>query len=256
MKAKVTNRKSVSSQRTLFGIVAIAFCVVCAVVLISVLGVSYAGAFNFGESEQKIEDKPASDQVEFVETKTTETDTLQTSSKRDVSALYQNIKDEEDEKARIEAEKKRAHDEECIAKGVTNKAAAGNPNDGVDFTVGRDAFVKEWGARLDAYLSGSTLAGYGEKFADAAFENGIDPRVSAAISNTESTKGANCFRSHNAWGWMGDTVWDSWETAIYAHAKGFADGYGYTVTLAGAQKYCPPTYQDWYSKTTAQIALI
>ena len=104
--------------------------------------------------------------------------------------------------------------------------------------------------------AGSPLSGYGATFAEAAWENGVDPRFSPAISNTESTKGLNCFRSHNAWGWMGNTSWGSWNESINAHVQGLAKGYGYTISLANANKYCPPTYEDWYAKTLAQMQLI
>ena len=126
----------------------------------------------------------------------------------------------------------------------------------IDWNVSQEEFVSEWGSRIDAYLSGSALFGYGTAFAEAAWENGIDPRFSPAISNTESTKGQNCFRSHNAWGWMGDTSWGSWDEAISAHAQGLAKGYGYTISLSNASKYCPPTYEDWYAKTLAQMQQI
>ena len=38
--------------------------------------------------------------------------------------------------------------------------------------------------------------------------------------------------------------------------QGLAKGYGYTISLANANKYCPPTYEDWYAKTLAQMELI
>ena len=126
----------------------------------------------------------------------------------------------------------------------------------VDWNVSKAEFVGEWTLRIDAYLAGSPLSGYGATFAEAAWENGVDPRFSPAISNTESTKGLNCFRSHNAWGWMGNTSWGSWNESINAHVQGLAKGYGYTISLANANKYCPPTYEDWYAKTLAQMQLI
>ena len=71
----------------------------------------------------------------------------------------------------------------------------------VDFSVGKEAFISTWSQRIDAYLSGSPLAGQGVTFATAAWEYGVDPRWSPAISNTESSKGAVCFKPYNAWGW-------------------------------------------------------
>ena len=125
----------------------------------------------------------------------------------------------------------------------------------IDWSVGREAFVAEWSARIDAYLAGSPLSGYGTTFAEAAWENGIDPRWSPAISNTESGKGSACFLPHNAWGW-GSSAWGDWDTAIRAHVAGLASGYGYSLTPEGAAMYCPPHAADWYNKTLAQMASI
>ncbi|WP_242622266.1 hypothetical protein [Olsenella sp. Marseille-P4559] len=132
---------------------------------------------------------------------------------------------------------------------------SGNSADDVSWQSDKDSFVTQWGGRLDAYLAGSPLAGYGSTFAAAAWEYGIDPRLSAAISNVESSKGLYCAYSHNAWGW-GSVSWDSWETAIYAHAAGLASGYGGYLTYAMAQKYCPPNASAWYSSVAANMAAI
>lgn len=125
----------------------------------------------------------------------------------------------------------------------------------VDWSIGKSAFVAEWSARIDAYLDGSPLAGYGEAFAQAAWDNGVDPRWSPAISNTESGKGSACFRPCNAWGW-GNSGWGDWETAIRAHIEGLARGYGYSITPDAAQTYCPPTWESWYGKTLDQMSII
>lgn len=109
-----------------------------------------------------------------------------------------------------------------------------------------------WAARIDAYLAGSPLAGYGSTFAEAAAQYGVDPRFSPAISCIESGKGRYCFRTYNAWGW-GGINWPDWKTAIYAHVKGLATGYDGTLTLEGARRYCPPTYQEWYSSVLAEM---
>ena len=112
--------------------------------------------------------------------------------------------------------------------------------------------VDEWAARIDAYLAGSPLAGYGATFAKAAATYGVDPRFSPAISCVESSKGAICFLPHNAWGW-GSSSWGDWESAIYDHVAGLAGLYGGTLTLEGAQMYCPPSYQEWYSSVLAEM---
>lgn len=112
--------------------------------------------------------------------------------------------------------------------------------------------VDAWAARIDAYLEGSPLAGQGRNFAEAALRYGVDPRWSPAISCIESSKGAACFRPHNAWGW-GNSSWGSWAEAIDAHVAGLARGYGYTISLAAAKKYCPPTYRLWYSSVSSEM---
>ena len=125
----------------------------------------------------------------------------------------------------------------------------------VDWSVGKEAFMAEWSGRIDSYLAGSPLEGYGWVFAEAAWDNGVDPRWSPAISNTESSKGEVCFRSCNAWGW-GNSSWGDWESAIRAHVAGLAAGYGYSITVDAAQSYCPPNWQEWYNNTLGQMSFI
>ena len=96
--------------------------------------------------------------------------------------------------------------------------------------------IDKWAARIDAYLSGHELAGYGKQFAEAAARHGLAPRLSAAISFIESGGGDVCFRPHNAWGW-GSSSWDSWEEAIEAHAAGLEEGYGPDFNLELCAKY-------------------
>lgn len=139
--------------------------------------------------------------------------------------------------------------------GSSSGSAAEPPaasTDTADWSSNEDAFVSQWTARINNYLAGSPLSGYGETFARAAWTYGVDPRWSPAISCVESTKGAYCFASHNAWGW-GSVSWDSWEEAINAHVAGLARGYGYTLTYAAAQKYCPPNADHWYNSCLAQM---
>lgn len=125
----------------------------------------------------------------------------------------------------------------------------------VDWSVSRDEFIATWAARIDAFLEGTNLSGYGNVFAEAAWENGIDPRFSPAISMTESGCGAICFLPCNAWGW-GAMSWGCWEDAISDHVAGLAAGYGYCVTQSGAQMYCPPNCAYWYATVQSQIELI
>ena len=95
----------------------------------------------------------------------------------------------------------------------------------------------------------------GETFAAAAWDYGVDPRWSPAIACVESGLGANCAHSYNAWGW-GSVSWSSWEEAIDAHVAGLARGYGYTLSVTAAQKYCPSNWESWYNKVSAQMSAI
>ena len=88
-----------------------------------------------------------------------------------------------------------------------------------------------------------------------AWDYGVDPRWSPAISCIESSKGEACFLPCNAWGW-GSESWGSWEEAIYDHVQGLARGYGYTVTPEAAEVYCPPNHERWYEVTVAEMAKI
>lgn len=137
-------------------------------------------------------------------------------------------------------------------------------NDGANWYADRDEFLAEWTPRLDAYLQGSALEGQGANFAASAWKHCIDPRYSAAISNIESGKGRLCIRPYNAWGWgAADSdpsglakEWSSWEEAIEAHTAGLENGYGYTISMSGARKYCPYNWQEWYNTTLNEMAKI
>ncbi len=125
----------------------------------------------------------------------------------------------------------------------------------VDLNMDKQAFVDKWAPRIDAYLDGSPLGGYGYLFASAAWDNGVDPRWSPAISTVESSKGRYCFRTYNAWGW-GSVNWDSWEESIPKHVNGLARLYGYTLTMAAAYKYNYETPVDWYNKVASEMSKI
>ncbi|AEB06836.1 hypothetical protein Corgl_0722 [Coriobacterium glomerans PW2] len=125
----------------------------------------------------------------------------------------------------------------------------------VNWNLSRDQFVAEWSGRINNFLAGSPLAGYGQLFAESAWNSGCDPRFSPAIACIESSKGAHCFRSHNAWGW-GSRSFGSWEEAIPAHVSFLKSVYGGALTPSAARKYCPPTWQDWYNKVGSQMSRI
>ena len=159
--------------------------------------------------------------------------------------------EEEEEQRRQSGDEGTGEDGELTSGDVS----ADPGSDGADWSTDKATFVAAWAGRIDSYLSGSPLSGYGANFAAAAWDYGVDPRFSPAISCVESSKGRYCFRNHNAWGW-GSVDWDSWEEAIDSHVRGLSRGYGYTVTIPGAQKYCPPNWEFWYSRVCAEMALI
>lgn len=159
--------------------------------------------------------------------------------------------------AAAQAQEKAAENPETLTPDPNTDANTGNTNTNisdVDWSSDKATFVAQWGARIDAYLSGSPLAGQGKTFAAAAWDFGVDPRYSPAISHTESTKGLYCFKPYNAWGW-GQYSWSSWEEAIYAHVGGLSRGYSYTICLADAKKYCA-NWEHWYNTTLNQMNLI
>ena len=161
--------------------------------------------------------------------------------------------DEGEDAAAIEEAPAAPTSEEIVeATQEASDAAAEATSDGADWSTDKATFVESWAGRIDAYLAGSPLAGYGATFASAAWDYGVDPRWSPAISCIESTKGEACFLPCNAWGW-GSESWGSWEEAIYDHVQGLARGYGYTVTREAAAKYCPPNADFWYERCIEEM---
>lgn len=136
-------------------------------------------------------------------------------------------------------------------------ATSGEPSqDGGDGagTGSSSSAEDSWAARIDAYLAGSPLSGYGRVFAQAALAYGVDPRWSPAISCVESTMGSYCFRPYNAWGWMGHSF-SSWEEAIWAHVEYLGYMYGGQLTMEAANTYCDPG-EEWYYAVSAEMSCI
>ncbi len=185
--------------------------------------------------------------------------------KEEAETALQEAKAAREEVQRQAEEKARRETEEAAAAVAAAQAQAGQeaqlaaPSQAtpssVDWSQDKQAFVGHWAPRIDAYLAGSPLGGQGKTFADAAWDYGVDPRWSPAISNTESSKGLYCFKPHNAWGW-GSSSWGSWEEAIRDHVAGLARIYGPTISMEAARKYCPPNADHWYSATLAEMERI
>ena len=167
--------------------------------------------------------------------------------------------EEAERKAALEAAKKKEEAKETFTTESGNEVQVEVPPAKdpapVDPGSDKDVYVSEWAGRIDAYLAGSPLAGQGKTFAEAAWDYGVDPRFSPAISTVESSKGRYCFKPHNAWGW-GSSSWGSWEEAIREHVQGLAIGYGGQLTYAGAKKYCPPNADFWYSTVLSEMSKI
>ncbi|MCI1666176.1 MAG: hypothetical protein LKI25_07460 [Atopobiaceae bacterium] len=227
-------------------------------------------AYKLSEMEQELEDTQAELDSEKAEADS-EKDAAATAL-AEAQAARQKAQEEAIAKAQAEAAAQALAQQQAQEQAAADAAAATTGDSstadssstgsvsspttgGVDWSLDKQGFVNEWAPRIDSYLSGSPLSGHGSTFAAAAWDYGVDPRWSPAISNTESSKGLYCFQPHNAWGW-GDVSWDDWDTAIYAHVKGLSSGYGYTISISAAKKYCPPTYMDWYEATLSQMQMI
>lgn len=167
--------------------------------------------------------------------------------------------------AAAQAADQRAQEDLIAASGGTEeeKAAASQSAAATNSTVNasnvgwssdKTSFVNEWAPRIDAYLSGSPTAGTGIYYASAAWDNGVDPRWAPAISYVESSLGAVCFRSYNAWGY-GGSGFSSWEEGINRVVSSLGGSlYGGYLTRDAAATYCPTNPDGWYSECAAQMA--
>lgn len=224
-------------------------------------GAADTGTFGVGSATASTSTAvAATGQAEVSDISAREATVLTSTASRDITQGIDSINEKKEAERRAAEEAARLEEEARIAAAEQAKAeqqaSVGMASlTDVDWSVGKDAFISEWTARIDAYLAGSPLAGQGVTFATAAWNNGVDPRWSPAISNTESSKGLNCFLPYNAWGW-GQSSWSSWEEAINAHVAGLASSYGYTISYGFAQKYCPPNYHNWFNNTLAQMQMI
>ena len=149
-------------------------------------------------------------------------------------------------------DKKKAESEAKREESSSSSASVSN----VDWSSSKTAFVKKWAPRINSYLSGSPMAGTGKAYAAAAWDHGVDPRWAPAISCVESSKGAVCFASHNAWGY-GGSGFGSWTEGINTVVRALGSSlYGGALTKAAAQTYCPPNWQHWYNTCASEMAKI
>ena len=147
-------------------------------------------------------------------------------------------------------------EEKAAIIAAQEESASTTSTNNVGWDSDKQAFVNEWAPRIDAYLSGSPTEGTGKYYAAAAWDNGVDPRWAPAISYVESSLGAACFRSHNAWGY-GSKGFSSWEEGINTVVGALGSSmYGGYLTHEAAATYCPPTSEEWYANCAAQMAQI
>lgn len=111
--------------------------------------------------------------------------------------------------------------------------------------------------KIRAYLAsrGAPLANYARVIVDAGEKHGVEPELIAAISIIESGGGKINFKPHNAWGW-GRSSWANWETAIDEYAAGLARGYiskGLTTPAKMSRIYCPPNSSYWARNVQDQM---
>ncbi len=150
-------------------------------------------------------------------------------------------------------EDKQAAEEEQEA--ATTSAQTTNASN-VSWSDDKTAFVNKWAPRINSYLAGSPMAGTGEAYAIAAWNNGVDPRWAPAISTVESSKGAACFASHNAWGY-GGSGFSSWTEGINTIVAALGSSmYGGYLTRDAASTYCPPNSTFWYNRCAEEMAKI
>ena len=247
-------------------VVTLLICCCFMIVQLANAGEKLSDSTSFGIGNQRfsvdaqvgvITDTEFNDPLSFESSQTT----ISTYSTRDISLAVSTIghKKEVEAKAIAEAQKAAeiAHIAFCKNRRNEHQKKYGMPSDltEINWDQGKDAFIIEWTIKLNRYFLGSPLANTGEIFAQSAWENGIDPRWSAAISNTESSKGLHCFNPYNAWGW-GDSSWNNWIDAISDHVEGLSKSYGYTIHTSFAEKYCPPNCDNWYNNTLSEMKKI
>ena len=112
--------------------------------------------------------------------------------------------------------------------------------------------INYWASVIETYIKDSPLEGYGIYFARAAWEYGIDPRLSVAISQMESNKGVKTPEGceFNIWGVTrpsgGFKDYPDMITAINEHTSLIKRVYGEDSTPESmSKKYCPPNWNKW-----------
>ncbi len=223
---------------------------------------AYNWIYEYNESEVKktveLRDKLEKSKSDLEDRKK-EADEAATTAANNLEAAKQARKQAQEKAAA--AQKK----EEAAAKKSSTKSSSSKSSkkvkkaasaDNVNWNSDKKAFVKKWASRINAYLEGSPTAGTGTYYAQYAWDYGVDPRWAPAISFVESSKGAVCFRSYNAWGY-GSSGFSSWKEGIEKVCSALGGSlYGGYLTEAAAKTYCPPSWKSWYKKCATEMAKI
>lgn len=123
-----------------------------------------------------------------------------------------------------------------------------------DWSWNKILFVEKWGQKNYSYLSNkyaygtrSPMAYYSYDIAEAAWYYGIDPRLCAAISWSESGCGVVNCAPYNAWGWICNApAMYSWPDGIWKWSKFFRNYFGTYLSYSGAVQYSGGM-SSWYS---------
>lgn len=149
-----------------------------------------------------------------------------------------------------------ATEEERQAASAASSFASSANASNIGWSADKSQFVSKWAPRINAYLDGTPMAGMGNAYAAAAWDNGVDPRWAPAISYVESGVGAACYRSYNAWGYGGYSF-GSWEEGINRVVSALGSSlYGGYLTREAASVYCPTNVDHWYNSCAEQMARI
>lgn len=142
-----------------------------------------------------------------------------------------------------------ASDEEVIViwehNGIRKWVTRQYYNEVVPRILERERIRNEMIARIDGYLHNcrSPMEGLGWAFYDSAARYGIEPRLSVAIAQAESSAGLACFAPHNAWGMLAYRGgFSDWVEGINANNDWLNRYFGSPQTSYDCPGYCEPDH--------------
>ena len=153
--------------------------------------------------------------------------------------------------------------EDRIWKKVRNKIDIPKRYNIDDWSWNKIIFIEKWGSKNYKYLSNkyaygtrSPMAYYSWDIAEAAWYYGIDPRLCAAISWSESGCGVVNCAPYNAWGWICNApAMYSWPDGIWKWSKFFHTYFGSYLSYSGSIQYSGGM-TSWYSFIMSEASKI